>query len=210
MTAGQMLAALSVVLIMAATQTPATASLFFREDWATTPAALPITQDHVATPGLVLGLLGPGAGRVKKSHHDRPADDPYYVWSGEAGAAWVVSLSRPDALVDLTVPEARVRWRARQTGFRRLHLVVQIGDSSWLVSDQSDEASGSWREHEFRIRTVQWRELDVVRVVEGDPVPAPDLTRVLAVGFTDLMRGAGTPASSRLDWIEVYGRARPR
>jgi len=26
------------------------------------------------------------------------------------------------------------------------------------------------------------------------------------IGFTDLMAGGGSPASSRVDWIEVYGR----
>jgi len=36
-------------------------------------------------------------------------------------------------------------------------------------------------------------------------VEKPDLNRVEEVGFTDLMRGVGTPACSRVDWIEVYG-----
>jgi len=36
------------------------------------------------------------------------------------------------------------------------------------------------------------------------------LSRVDEVGFTDLMAGGGTPASSRLDWIEVWAAARKR
>ena len=36
-------------------------------------------------------------------------------------------------------------------------------------------------------------------------VEAPDLSRVRAVGFTDLMVGGKSTACSRLDWIEVYG-----
>ncbi len=57
--------------------------LFFREDFKENAAATPITQAHVANPDLILGLYGPGADSIRKSHHDRPADDPYYVWSGE-------------------------------------------------------------------------------------------------------------------------------
>lgn len=200
-------AALGAVAFLAASQAPEPAPLFFREDWTETPAALPITQAHVANPELVLALHGPGGGQMKKSHHDKPADDPYYVWSGEAEGTWAVSLTRRGAVADLGVPGARVRWRARQSGFRRLHLVLQLDAERWIVSDESDEASGRWREHEFDIRRQTWRALDIATIVEGRPVASPDLSRVRAVGFTDLMRGGGTPASSRLDWIEVYGRA---
>ena len=38
----------------------------------------------------------------------------------------------------------------------------------------------------------------------------PDLSRVDEIGFTDLMHGGGSPACSRLDWIEVWGKAVPR
>ena len=207
MAVGSFWAALGAVVVIAASQASGPAPLFFREDWAETPAALPITQDHVASQNVVLALLGPGARQVKKSHHDRPADDPYYVWSGDAEATWAVGLERRDALVDLTVPGARVRWRARQSGFRRLHLILRVDEATWIVSEQADGASDRWREHEFLVRDLQWRELDITTVVERRPVAAPDLSRVMAVGFTDLMRGGGTPASSRLDWIEVYGRA---
>ena len=34
----------------------------------------------------------------------------------------------------------------------------------------------------------------------------PDLTKVDEIGFTDLMNGASSPACTRLDWIEVYGK----
>ena len=210
MTVGWFGAALVAAVALAAGGSSGSAALFFREDWAETPAASPLTQDHVANPDVVLALLGPGAGQLKKSHHDRPADDPYYVWSGEAEAGWAVSLARRDALVDLSVPGARVRWRARQSGFRQLHLVLRVDASTWLVSEQFDGASEKWREHDFPIRNVQWRGLDIATVVEDKPSTTPDLSRVTAVGFTDLMRGGGTPASSRLDWIEVYGRAVPR
>jgi hypothetical protein len=35
----------------------------------------------VASPALLLALYGPGKEGVKKSHHDTPKDDPYYMSS---------------------------------------------------------------------------------------------------------------------------------
>ena len=71
---------------------PSAPSLAFREDWKETPAATPVTQEHVANADLILTVHGPGAALVKKSHHDQPADDPYYIWSGDTTAPWAVSL----------------------------------------------------------------------------------------------------------------------
>ena len=56
--------------------------LFFREDFKETPAETPATQAHIANPNLILSLHGPGKAGVKKSHHDKPLDDPYYIWTG--------------------------------------------------------------------------------------------------------------------------------
>ena len=177
----------------------------FREDWKETPAATPVTQDHVANPDLILSVHGPGRAGVKKSHHDQPADDPYYIWSGDATAPWAVSLRHRGGPIDLSGP-ARIRWRAKQSGFHELRPIVQVGAEEWLVAEQSDGASADWREHEFSVPQLTWRALDITRIVEGRVVSKPDLSRVLAVGVTDLRAGGGTPASSRLDWIEVYGR----
>lgn len=204
MTAGWICVALATATVLAGGDTEDRAPLFFREDWTRTRAALPVTQAHVASADLVLGLHGPGGGRVKKSHHDQPADDPYYVWSGETDAPWAVSLTRRGVAVDLG--DGTIRWRSRQSGFRRLHVVLRLDEDTWIVSEQSDGESEQWRVQEFAVEDLQWRELDITTIVEGDSVERPDLSRVLAVGFTDLMRGGGTPASSRLDWIEVYGR----
>jgi hypothetical protein len=178
--------------------------LFFREDWTETPAALPVTQAHVASADLLLTLHGPGGPRIKKSHHERPADDPFYIWSGEAEGPWALSLRHRRAAVDLS-RLAKVRWRARQTGFRRLHLVLRLADGAWIVGDDPDDASGDWRVREINVADLRWRRLDIDKVIEGAPAPSPNLSRVVEIGVTDLMRGGGTPARSRLDWIEVYG-----
>lgn len=184
--------------------TRAPQSLAFREDWKETPAATPASQAHVANPDLVLTLHGPGRDLIKKSHHDQPADDPYYIWSGDTKAPWAISLRHRLGPIDLS-GQSRVRWRAKQSGFHELRLIVQIDEKQWIVSDQSDGASADWREREFSIRDLTWRTLDIAQVVEGRPVEKPSLSKVLAIGVTDLRAGGGTPASSRLDWIEVYG-----
>jgi hypothetical protein len=178
--------------------------LFFREDWKEIPPATPVTQEHVANPELIVTRHGPGQGQIRKSHHDTPADDPYYVWSGEAEGNWAVSLRHRAAAVDLTGP-AKIRWRSKQAGFRQLRVILKLESGAWLVSDQHDDESADWRVREFAVSDLRWRALDIATLVEGRPVE-PDLRRVAEVGFSDLMRGGRTQACSRLDWIEVYGR----
>ena len=198
-----------IYLLLAALVPQQRPGVFFREDWKETPAAAPLTQEHVSNKDLVVSLHGPGKNQIKKSHHDQPTDDPYYVWSGQTTANWAVSLRHRDASVDLTGP-SKIRWRARQTGYRQLRLVLKLADGTWLVGDQSDGPSEDWREREFNVLDLRWRRLDIQKIVEGAWVEKPDLHSVDEVGFTDLMIGGGTPASSRLDWIEVWGRPVPR
>jgi hypothetical protein len=183
--------------------------LFFREDWKEIPAALPITQEHVANPDLIQSLYGPGKSGIKKSHHDQPADDPFYIWSGECQANWALTLRHRMALADLT-GLAKIRWRTKQAGYRQLRIVLKLANGTWLVSDQSDGPSTDWRVREFNIGDLRWRKLDIETILESDWVEKPDLSRVDEIGFTDLMRGGGSPASSRVDWIEVYAAKRPR
>ena len=180
--------------------------LFFREDWKESPPATPVTQQHVTHPGLVLNLYGSGRDGIRKSHHDTPADDPYYIWSGTCDGNWAVGLRHRDSYVDLT-GQSRVRWRSKQAGFRQLRLIVKLASGDWLVSDLADGPSADWREYQFNLQDIRWRKLDIAKVVEGAWVDRPDLSRVDEIGFTDLMSGGGTPACSRLEWIEVYGKA---
>ena len=179
--------------------------LFFREDWKETPAETPVTQAHVANPDLVLSLHGPGKDGIRKSHHDTPADDPFYIWLGTCTANCAISLRHKSALVDLT-GQAKIRWRSKQSGFREARIILKLADGAWLVGDQSDPASLDWREREFNLADMRWRTLDIKTVIEGDWVDKPNLSRVDEIGWTDLMTGGGTPASTRVDWIEVYGQ----
>jgi hypothetical protein len=103
-----MLRALSISLVLCGVLAAADPNLFFREDWADTEPALPVTQEHVANP-------------------------------------------------------------------------------------------------EFVLADTKWRALDIESVVEK-AWGAPDLSSVKSVGFTDLSIGGASSSSSRLDWIEVYGK----
>jgi hypothetical protein len=199
------LAVAAVALAATARAQSGDSTLFFREDWAETPPSLPITPEHVAHPDLKLHLYGNGPACVKKSHHENPPLDPYYVWSGRCEGTWAVTLSREEALADLSGPAARVEWRSRPTGFRRIRLILKRADGSWLVSEQADALAGMWHTRAFPVQSLQWRSLDIETMTEGARVDDPDLSRVAEIGFTDLMRGGSSPASTRIDWIAVYG-----
>ena len=179
--------------------------LFFREDWKETPAATPVTPEHLVNGRLQFTLYGPGKEGVKKSHHDAPKDDPYYIWTGECAAPCAIALRDKESFVDLT-GLAKIRWRTKQSGFRQLRLILKLADGTWLVSDHAEGASVDWRETEFAIADVHWRRLDIRKVAESAWVEKADLSKVDEIGWTDLTVGGGTPASSRVDWIEVYGR----
>ena len=183
--------------------------LLFREDFKETAAATPITQEHLTNPNVLLGMYGPGRLGLKKSHHDTPADDPFYVWDGTCEGNCAPTLRDKASYANLT-GLAKIRWRTKQSGFRRLHLVVKLAGGAWLVSDPVEGASTDWRESEIPIRDLHWRQLDIRTLVEGAAVERPDLSRVDEIGWTTLMTGGGTPASSRVDWIEVYAGAVPR
>jgi hypothetical protein len=194
-----------IVLLFAAAAAAGRPPLFFREDFRETPAATPITQEHVANASLVMSLYGPGREGMKKSHHDTPADDPFYVWDGTCGGNCGITLRDKASYVDLT-GQAKIRWRTKQSGFRRLHLIVKTAGGEWLVSDPREVESVDWRESEQSIQELRWRRLDIKTMIEGAPVAAPDLSRVDEIGWSSLMTGGGTPACTRVDWIEVYGR----
>lgn len=183
--------------------------LFFREDWAESPAALPVTQAHVTNPDLTLSLHGPGRDGIKKSHHDQPYDDPFYIWNGDATANWALSLRHRNAFVDLS-QQSRIVWRSKQQGLHSLHAILKLANGKWIISDRADGPAADWRIHEFILADIQWFGLDINEVLVQGAVKQPDLTQVDEIGFTDLMRGGSTSSCSRLDWLEVYGYAVPR
>jgi hypothetical protein len=151
-----------------------------------------------------MSSYGPGKDSLTKSHHEKPLDDPYYIWSGRAMGNWMVSLKHRSMNVDLT-SYAKIKWRTKQAGFRVLRITLKLADGTWLVSDVGDDASKDWRIREFNISDIHWYTLDMLRLSEIKLVENPDLSNVEEIGFTDLMPGGMSASCSRLDWIEVYG-----
>ena len=178
--------------------------LFFREDWKEIPPEIPLNQKHVDNKALTVQLYGPGQDSLKKSNHEKPVDDPYYVWSGLCLENWMVTLKHKTNNVDLT-GFAKVKLRSKQAGLRELRIALKLADGNWLVSDQSASPSKDWRIWEFNIQDIVWYRLDAERVVEVGMARNPDLSNVEEIGFTDLMPGGKSSSCSRLDWIEVYG-----
>lgn len=180
--------------------------LFFREDWKEIPPVQPVNQDHLTNPNLVLGLYGGAVDSMRKSNHDHPADDPFYVWSGLNPSNWALTLKDSGSYVDLS-EFANIKWRSKQSGFRCLRILLKLADGTWLVSDQCDCRSVDWRIREFNISDIKWYTLDINTITEQKPIDNPDLSKVDEIGITDLMAGGRSVACSRLDWIEVYGKA---
>ncbi len=178
--------------------------LFFREDFKETPAEIPVSQKHISNTDVVINLYGEDSDQLKKSHHDTPKDDPYYVWSGLCRSTWAVTLKHRSKYVDLS-RFGKIKWRSKQSGFRQLRIVLKLPDESWLVSDASDGPSTDWRVREFNISDIKWKSLDMELIAETKLVQNPDLTKVEAIGWTDLTVGGNSDACSRIDWIEVYG-----
>ncbi len=198
-----MLRLLALISLLCGVLSAANPDLYFREDWADTAPTLPVTQQDVVSPDLVLGLHGPGKSVIKKSFHKWVPNDPHYIWSGVTSARWAVSLSKRDALVDLTT--GKVRWRTKQAGFMRLHIIVETADGKWFVSEVSEGPASDWHVSEYVLADTKWRVLDIESVVEK-AWGTPDLSRVKSIGFTDLSIAGWSDSSSRLDWIEVYGK----
>src|SRR5210317_852400 len=110
-----------LICIVGIAQTDYRPGLFFREDWKETPAEIPLNQKHVANSDLNVQLYGPGQDSIKKSNHEKPVDDPFYVWSGLCLENWMVTLKHKSKNVDLT-EFAKIKWRSKNFGFRQLRI----------------------------------------------------------------------------------------
>ena len=167
--------------------------LFFREDWKEIPAEIPLNQNHVENNELTVQLYGAGLDSLKKSHHEVPIDDPYYVWSGLCLGNWMVSLKHKTKNVDLT-EFAKIKIRTKQSGLRELRISLKLANGDWLVSDQSVGSSKDWKITEFNVQDIVWHILDAERITETGVGNDPDISNVEEIGFTDLMPGGKSNA----------------
>jgi len=194
-------------------------SLYFRTAWkiGTPPKGtndVPITQALVANPHLTLTVYGPGGPNVEISYHPKTDPGPY-VWTGLTKSSWIVTLKVKDSYVDLSGPDAKIRWSVKEAGYHLLRPVLKLADGTLLAGEHADGYTANWQQTEFPLANMRWRKLDPTAAVEardGKWVDKPDLSKVDEVGFTDLSAGTGHGAggSTRVQWIEVYGKPVPR
>jgi hypothetical protein len=196
-------------------QAPLPAPLFFRETWKEIPRETPngelsVSSEYLANPSLALRTYGPGGKDVQLVYRYEPAGQPTFLWSGLTEGNWIVTLADKNNYVDLS-GNAKIRWRTRQSGFHMLRPVLKLADGTILAADYIETQSADWRETEFYLSDLRWRALTADRGVEapdGKLRDAVDLSKVDEIGFTDMMSGSGhgPGGSSRVDWIEVYGK----
>ena len=187
---------------------PGSASpLFFREGWMEVPPGRPVTNEHLQNGELAVALHGPDGLSVNRSHHDNLPNDPWYIWSGSAkNGRWAISLRKKDALVDLSL-SGKIRWRLKQSGPHVLRVMLELESGSWLVSNQGFGETPDWHVFDCDLSNLTWSSLNIETIETGERVKRPDLSRIRSVGWTDLQVGKGSPGCTRVDWIEVYGKA---
>lgn len=199
---------------------PGPASILFLEEWNSEPMAQPITADHLTNRDLTLRLYG-DVNSIRKSAH--PTEN--YIYTGEAVTNWGLTLGDPEATWNLS-RNGMIMLKTRNSGFRRTHIMLKTADGSWYVSEEGNPESNFWIEREYILENLHWRNLMMIdqptnasnrrEPIEGrqpiipTSVGTPDLTRVVEIGFTDLMPGGWIPASSRVKAWAVYGQRVPR
>ena len=196
------------------------ATLLFREVWTRAPMAQPMTQENLGTQRLRLHVYG-NPDEIRKTFH--PDED--YTYTGETTTNWALTVSDPATAWDLS-GDARVRFKTRNSGYRFLHVVIRTVDGRYFVSEQGAGESTAWIESDFVLSDLAWRNLIMTdtptnasnrRSPDPKRVPiiptnraTPDLTRVVEIGFSDLMAGGWIPATSRVQAFELWGKAVPR
>jgi len=191
------------------------APLLFREDFKNGAGTHEhfVTQADLANENLELKIYGDKSTYMAVDNS--PDSTGEFLFSGLCLSTCAITLRVKNSYMDLS-GLGRVRWRTRQSGFHILHPIVKLADGTWLIGDHGDGYTTDWSLSEFSLYDLRWRHLDIEQVIEDKPdavwTEHPDLSKVEEIGFTDLMKGSGHggAGSSRVDWVEVYGKAVPR
>jgi len=199
---------------------PGRPPLFLSEAWQPLPTptddhgAWPASQQGVASPNLELTLHGPSGAEIQLVAVRANSDlYPMNLWTGTTTSPSAASLRDRTAFVDLSDPLAKIRWVVRTSGFHQIRPIVKLADGTWLVGDRTTGPFVDFDIADVSIADLRWMRLDIERVVTvGEWVEHPDLSRVDAVGFADLMPGSGHGPGGYVNvgQIEVYGRRVPR
>ena len=189
--------------------------LFFSESWKPLPmpaddhGAWPMSQGGVANPNLEMTLYGTTSKEIQLVAGRGGSDTvPTNLWTGTTTSPSAVALRDRNNFVDLSAPLAKIRWVVRTSGFHQAWPIVKLADGTWLVGDRSSGLQADFNQSEITPIDVRWLKLDIARVVTvGTWIDHPDLKKVDAIGFADLMPGSGHGAGGYINVgrIEVYG-----
>jgi hypothetical protein len=182
--------------------------LFFRESWKESVENVPVTQDFVLNPDLVLHQYGEGSDNFGVTNEGGLA----HIWTGNCVSTCALTLSSKSSLVDLG-GKARIRWSIKTSGFHEVRPVLGLADGTWLIGDRADAFTFEFHESEIFLGEVRWLKLDMPMVrTKGTLLTDVDLSQVSEIGFADLTPGSGHGLGgfSDIGWIEVYGKAVPR
>jgi hypothetical protein len=185
-------------------QAPQPPPLFFKETWKEAPGNVPVTQDFVTNPNLVLNIYGAG----KEDFGVTSEGNVPHIWTGLCASTCALTLSSKDSYVDLT-GKAKIRWYTKTSGFHEVRPVLKLADGTWLIGNHADANTFDYHESEFYLSEVRWLKLDISKVqTKGDLLDKVDLSKVDAIGFADLTPGSGHGSGGYSDvaWIEVYGK----
>ena len=198
-----------------ARQVPMRPPLFFSESWkglSTPPddhGAWPASQDGVANPNLELTLYGTTSKEIQLVAGRGSSNVvPTNLWTGTTTSPSAVALRDRNNYVDLSAPLAKIRWVVRTSGFHQAWPIVKLAAGTWLVGDRPSGLQADFNENEITPIDLRWLKLDITRVVTvGTWIDHPDLKKVDAVGFADLMPGSGHGSGGYINVgrIDVYG-----
>lgn len=185
-------------------QPPQPIPLFFKETWKQAPGNVPITQEYVVNPDLLLHTYGSG----KEDFGVTSEGNVTHIWTGLCAVSCALTLSHKDSYVDLT-GKAKIRWYTKTSGFHEVRPVLKLADGTYLVGDHVDANTLDYLESEFYVSQVRWLKLDMPKVqTRGALLDKVDLSKVEEIGFADLSAGSGHGLGGYSDvaWIEVYGK----
>lgn len=193
---------------------PTRPPLFLAENWQQIPGG----GEHAVTPASItngdveMQLYGPSGSEIQLTGEAGNESNPVHVWTGLCTSPCGLTLRDKRNYADLT-GLARIRWNTKTSGFHQIRPLLKLADGTLLVGDHTDGSSRDWLTTEFSLADVRWLRLDPERAVTvGNFVDGPDLSRVDAIGFVDLLpaSGHGPGGWSDVAQIEIYGKAVPR
>jgi hypothetical protein len=194
---------------------PVRPPLFFSESWQAlkTPpddhGAWPASQGGVSDPNLELTLYGTSGKEIQLVAGPAASNTvPTNLWTGTTTSPSAAALRDRRQFVDLSAPLAKIRWVVRTSGFHQAWPIVKLADGTWLAGDRPSGLQADFNENEMTPSDLRWLKLDISRVVTvGTWIDHPNLTRVDAIGFADLMPGSGHGAGGYINVgrIEVFG-----